>query len=58
LTEFWLCREFGWTPKELREQKAKDVEKFIIILNELRVMRRLKVEGDVKKIIVTPDEER
>ena len=58
MTEFWLCREFGWTPKELREQKAKDVEKFIIILNELRVMRRLKVEGDVKKIIVTPDEER
>jgi len=58
LTEFWLCREFGWTPKELREQKAKDIEKFIIILNELRVMRSLKVEGDVKKIIVTPDEER
>lgn len=56
LTEFWLCKEFGWTPKDLKEQRAKDIEKFIVILNEVKGMQRSKVEGDVKKIIVTSDE--
>ena len=35
LTEFRLCKEFGWTLTELRKQSAKDVEMFIVILNEL-----------------------
>jgi len=35
LTEFRLCKEFGWTPTELRRQSAKEVDSFIAILNEL-----------------------
>jgi hypothetical protein len=35
LTEFRLCKEFGWTPLELARQPAKKVEEFIVILNEM-----------------------
>jgi len=35
LTEFRLCKEFSWTPKELRSQPAKDIATYIVILNEL-----------------------
>ena len=35
LTEFRLCKEFGWTPTQLARQPAKKVEKFIVILNEM-----------------------
>ena len=35
LTEFRLCKEFGWTPLELEEQPCKTIEEFIVILNEL-----------------------
>jgi hypothetical protein len=35
LTEFRLCKEFGWTPLQLARQPAKKVEEFIVILNEV-----------------------
>ena len=35
LTDFRLCKEFGWTLTELRKQSAKDVDLFVVILNEL-----------------------
>jgi hypothetical protein len=35
LTEFRLCREFGWTPNQLAEQPAKTIEEFIVILSEV-----------------------
>jgi len=35
LTEFRLCKEFGWTPLQLARQPAKKVEEFIVILNEM-----------------------
>jgi hypothetical protein len=35
LTEFRLCKEFGWTPRELGRQSAKIVEEFILILSEV-----------------------
>jgi len=35
LTEFRLCKEFGWTPEELARQPAKTVEEFIVIMNEI-----------------------
>ena len=44
LTEFRLCKEFGWTPKELRRQSAKDVDLFIVILNELDSQTEEEVE--------------
>ena len=35
LTQFRLCKEFGWTPLQLRRQPTKPIEEFIVILNEL-----------------------
>jgi len=35
LTEFRLCKEFGWAPTQLARQPAKKVEEFIVILNEM-----------------------
>lgn len=35
LTEFRLCKEFGWTLTQLARQPAKKVENFIVILNEM-----------------------
>jgi hypothetical protein len=35
LTEFRLCKEFGWTILQLERQPAKKVEEFIVILNEM-----------------------
>jgi len=35
LMEFRLCKEFGWTPKELARQPAKTIEAFVIIMNEI-----------------------
>lgn len=35
LTEFRMCREFGWTPKELDRQPAKTIQDFIVIVNEM-----------------------
>lgn len=34
MTTFWLCREFGWTPQQVRQQHARDIERLILILNE------------------------
>lgn len=33
--EFRLCKEFGWTPRQLSRQPAKTIEEFIVILNEV-----------------------
>jgi hypothetical protein len=35
LTEFRLCKEFGWTLTQLARQPAKKIEEFIVILNEM-----------------------
>ena len=35
LTDFRICKEFGWTLLELARQPAKAVEEFIVILNEM-----------------------
>jgi hypothetical protein len=35
LTEFRLCKEFGWTILQLARQPAKKVEEFIVIINEM-----------------------
>ena len=35
LTDFRLCKEFGWTPMQLACQPSKKVEEFIVVLNEM-----------------------
>jgi hypothetical protein len=39
VTTFWLCREFGWTPQQARQQKAKDVERLLLVLNEWHALQ-------------------
>lgn len=34
--EYQICKEFGWTRKQLREQPAEDVELFLAFMNEER----------------------
>jgi hypothetical protein len=35
VTEYRLCKEFGWTPTQLASVSAKKVEEFLIIINEI-----------------------
>jgi len=44
LTEFRLCKEFGWTPSTLARQSAKKIEEFIIILNEIDAQTQAEIE--------------
>jgi len=51
LTEFRLCKEFGWTPTALAHQSAKKVEEFIVIINDMdrqteEEMKKAKREGN------------
>ena len=39
ITTFNLCREFGWTPNQLHQQRAKDISKMILILKETAQLR-------------------
>jgi len=50
LTEYRLCKEFGWTPTSLACQPSKKIEEFIVILNEVdrqteEEMKKAKREG-------------
>jgi hypothetical protein len=35
LTEFRLCKEFGWTIQQLYQQPSKKVSEFLVILSEI-----------------------
>jgi hypothetical protein len=41
-----LCHEFGWTPKELEEQNARDIEELIFVLNTIHNLRK---QGKIMK---------
>jgi hypothetical protein len=56
LTTFRLCQEFGWTPQQVQAQPAQDVEKFILILNELETLSALvPADEDSTTILITHD---
>lgn len=38
ITTFALCREFGWTPKQLFEQDSREISRMILIMNELNAL--------------------
>jgi len=44
LTRFRLCKEFGWSPKQLDAQPSKTIEEFILILNEMDRQTQEEVE--------------
>jgi N-acyl-L-homoserine lactone synthetase len=35
LTDYRLCKEFGWTVEELEQQPSKKIQEFLIILAEI-----------------------
>jgi hypothetical protein len=35
LTDYRLCKEFGWTLQELARQPNKRIEEFLVIINEV-----------------------
>jgi hypothetical protein len=35
VTEFRLCKEFGWTIQQLYQQPSKKVSEFLVILSEM-----------------------
>jgi len=56
LTTFRLCQEFGWTPLQVRAQPAGDVEKLVLILNELEQLSTLvPADDDATTILITDD---
>jgi hypothetical protein len=56
LTLFRLCQEFGWTPQEVRAQRAVDIEKFILILKEREQLSTLAPDDeDVTTILITDE---
>jgi hypothetical protein len=57
LTTFLLCKEFGWTPKQLREQDAKDIEKLIYIINETQELQELLRDSEPEANIILIDDE-
>ena len=42
--EYTLCKEFGWTINELKEQPYNKVQAFIIILNEIAEQEKQKAK--------------
>ncbi len=56
LVTFRLCREFGWTPRQVREQTAADVEELVLILEELdRQSALVPSDEDVTTILISED---
>ena len=35
LTDFRLCKEFGWTVQQLEQQPSKRLQEFLVILSEI-----------------------
>lgn len=51
MTDFRLCKEFGWTPLELARQPAKRIQEFATILEELDKMteeERVRAEREAR----------
>ena len=44
LLEFRLCKEFGKLPSEIRGESARDIEAFVIILNEMDRQAEAEIE--------------
>jgi hypothetical protein len=52
ITDFRLCKEFGWTPNQLAKQPARTIHQFTVILNEIDRQaeeERRKAEKEAKK---------
>lgn len=47
VTEFRLCKEFGWTVEQLNRQPAKKILEFLVVLGEMD--RQTKEEMDKAK---------
>jgi hypothetical protein len=50
-----LCQEFGWTPQQVQAQRAVDIEKFVLILNELERIATLVSDDEDSTTILISD---
>jgi hypothetical protein len=51
-----LCQEFGWTPHQVRGLPVVDVQRLVVILNELqRASAVVAMEDDATTIVITDD---
>ncbi len=59
ITTYQLCREFGWTPRQVEAQDAKTIAKYILILKEMQAMRSQDHGRDDRTttILIEDDEE-
>jgi hypothetical protein len=56
LIMFRLCKEFGWTPGQVRALSAVDVQRFMVMLNETRrVSAVAAAPNDDTTIVITDD---
>ncbi len=56
LISFRLCREFGWTPRQVRAQRAVDVEEMVLILEEMDTLSTLvSADEDTTTILIAED---
>jgi hypothetical protein len=52
ITDFRLCKEFGWTPTQLANQPARTIHQYTVILNEIDRQteeEKQKAEKEAKK---------
>jgi hypothetical protein len=54
---FRLCQEFGWTPQQVRDLSAVDVQRFVLILDELQRTSGVvaAADDDATTIVITDD---
>jgi hypothetical protein len=59
LTTYGLCREFGWTPRQLARQDAKTIEMLLLIMNDQRnlAQRTETLDSDSTMILIDNDED-
>lgn len=49
LTDYRLCKEFGWTIDELEQQPSKNIQEFLVILGEVDRLTQEKIDKAKKE---------
>lgn len=49
LTNYRICKEFGWTLQELDKQPSKRIQEFLVILAEIDRQTKLEIEKAKKE---------
>lgn len=44
LTDYRLCKEFGWTLQELNRQPSRRIQEFLVIIREIDLQTKLEID--------------